>query len=92
MRAKRDKLSIMHEMLEVILKKGAGVGPTQLMYRANLSHDMLVEYLNEMKLKGLIEESKGRSGGRVYLLTDKGHLFLRDYKAVKGFMVSYGLL
>ena len=91
MNLKRDRLSIMHDMLSVIRSRGGKIKPTHIMYKANLSHQMLTEYLAELIEKQFIEEKKDAHGKRTYALTDKGFNFLKDYGVIKGFMDSYGL-
>ena len=91
MSVKRDRLGIINDILDLIRDRGDKVKPTQIMYRANLSHDMLTTYLNELLAKGFITEKKDKENRRTYSLTDKGFNFLRDYKIIKGFVDSYDL-
>ncbi len=91
MSVKRDRLGIINDILDLIRDRGDKVKPTQIMYRANLSHDMLTSYLNELLAKGFITEKKDKENRRTYSLTDKGFNFLRDYKIIKGFVDSYDL-
>jgi predicted transcriptional regulator len=92
MTSKRDRIGIMHDILEVIMNKGDKVKPTLIMYKANLSHQMLLDYIKELLEKQLINENTDKQGKRTYSLTDKGFTFLKDYKVIKGFMDSYGLI
>ncbi|HLD33604.1 MAG TPA: winged helix-turn-helix domain-containing protein [Candidatus Nanoarchaeia archaeon] len=85
---KRDRLEIINDILELISARSAK--PTQIMYKANLSHDMLNQYMSELASKQFILEIKTKKG-RTYSLTEKGLNFLRDYKMIKGFVDSYGL-
>ena len=85
---KRDRLEIINDILELVSARSAK--PTQIMYKANLSHDMLNQYMNELISKQFILEHKDKKG-RTYSLTEKGLNFLRDYKMIKGFVDSYGL-
>ena len=90
--AKRDRIGIMHDMLEVIMNKGDKVKPTQIMYKANLSYQMLQEYMKELMERELIIEKTDKNGKRTYALTQRGFNFIRDYKVIKGFMDSYGFI
>ena len=90
MSKKRDRLEIIFSMLKVISEKMGNIRPTHIMYKANLSSQMLNEYLDELLEKSLImvcvEKKK-----KTYKLTDKGYKFLKDYMEIRGFMDSYGL-
>ncbi|MBS3106743.1 hypothetical protein J4419_03720 [Candidatus Woesearchaeota archaeon] len=90
MKGKRDRLGIINDILEIVRDK-AQVKPTQVMYKANLSHEMLTSYLNELLTKGFLVEHSDKAGRKTYALTEKGFHFLRDYKIIKGFVESYGL-
>jgi predicted transcriptional regulator len=90
MNAKRDRIAIINDMLQIISGK-EGMKPTQIMYKANLSHQMLTEYMGEIIAKGFIIEKVDRKGRKTYGLTDKGYAFLRDYQLIKKFFDSYGL-
>lgn len=91
MSGKRDRLEIINDMLDIIRSKGDKVKPTQIMYKANLSHEMLNTYMNELLTKTFIVENKDKTGRRTYTLTDKGFNFLKDYKIIKEFVNSYDL-
>lgn len=91
MNSKRDRISILHDILEVIRDRGEKVKPTHVMYKANLSHQMLTDYMKELLEKELIRERPEKSGKKTYSLTDKGYNFLKDYTIIKRFMDSYGL-
>ncbi len=91
MNTKRDKISIIHEILLLIRSKEGEARPTFIMYKANLSHQMLTEYMNEMMQKQMILENISKKGKKTYVITDKGHAFIRDYKVIRNFLDSYGL-
>lgn len=91
MSLKRDRVSIIKDMLELIRDRQGKIKPTQIMYKANLSHQMLKEYLTEVITKEFVIENRDKEGRRTYSLTDKGFDFLRDYQSIKKFFDSYGL-
>ena len=91
MARKRDRLEIIHDILLVIRDHRGVVRPTHILYKSNLSHPMLTEYLDELKTKGFLVESTDREGKRSYALTEKGYNYLRDYGVIRGFVDSYGL-
>jgi predicted transcriptional regulator len=90
MNQKRDRLGIIHDILKVIEKKGSS-RRTTIMYQANLSHEMLTEYMNDLIAKGMIKEEISKGGVRIYSLQDKGKSFLSEYSSIKNFLESYGL-
>lgn len=91
MNKKRDRLEIIHDILNSIREKVGSVKQTHILYKSNLSHQMLVEYVGELIEKGFILEEEDKKGKKSYALTDKGHNYLNDYKIIRGFVDSYGL-
>ena len=75
----------------VIRDKGNKAKPTHILYRSNLSSDMLKQYMNELVENGFIEEEVDKKNNRTYSLLTKGFNYLKDYSIIKGFMESYGL-
>ena len=87
---KRDRLQVIRDILKVIQERNGRIKPTHIMYKANLSHQMLEEYLAELIEKELIRESRLKKG-RTYSLTDKGFKYLQQYKMIAEFTGSFGL-
>jgi predicted transcriptional regulator len=81
----------MNDILEFVKDKNGKARPTHIMYRANLSNDMLNEYIKELLVKEFINEIKDKNEKRTYRLTDKGFKFLTEYKHMKVFLESYDL-
>ena len=91
MSKKRDKLEIIKDILETVRDKGDKVKPTHIMYKANLSHQMLTDYTNDLLHKQLMELKVDKKGKRTFSLTEKGFNYLKDYKMFRGFVDSYGI-
>ncbi len=91
MNRKRERLEIIHDILKALQDKGGKLKPTHILYKSNLSHQMLTEYLNELIEKGFIEEGQDKKGGKLYSIAEKGHNFLKDFKIIRNFIESYGL-
>jgi len=91
MSRKRERLEIIHDILHVIREKGDKVKPTHILYKSNLSHQRLQEYMADLISKELILEMKLTRGKKTYALTPKGFKYLQDYASIKAFMESYGL-
>lgn len=90
MNARRNKLDIVNDMLASINEKGGKIKPTHLMYKANLSHKLLNQYLEDLVSNQLVREVN--EGSNKYLiLTDKGVDFLNQFRKMKEFQKSFGL-
>ena len=90
MEKKRNRLEVIRDILRVIKDKNGKVKPTQVLYKSNLSHIMMKEYLDDLIKKGFILESTTKSG-RTYAITEKGDKYLQEYKTILNFMDSFGL-
>lgn len=89
MKKKRERIEIIYDILKAIQDKGPNAKPTHILYKSNLSSQMLKEYLNELVGKGFIEENKTKN--TVYDLTERGFQYIRDFSVIKKFMESYDL-
>lgn len=87
---KRTKLEVIYDILNVIRSKNGKIKPTHILYKSNLSYQMMEEYLKELKDKGFVKELKVASG-KSYSLTDKGFEFLEKYHLIMDFTASFGL-
>lgn len=91
MTAKRDRLEIIHDILQVIREKGDRIRPTHILYKSNLSHQMLTAYMTELIDKGFVEEKTDKKSKKTFVLKDKAFNYLKDYSMIRNFMESYGL-
>ena len=91
-RAYRSKMRILADMMRAIQSEGEeGAGPTKILYAANLSHDRLTQYLEELVEKTLIREAEPESENRLYLLTEKGREFLQEFVRIERFSQAFGI-
>lgn len=90
MAKKRERLQVIHDILRVIRDNRNKVKPTHLLYKSNLSHQMMKDYLNELQEKGFIEQTK-EGNNKFFMLTDKGFNYLNEYQVVTSFLESFGL-
>lgn len=90
MEKKRNRLEIIFDILRVIRDKNGKIKPTHILYKSNLSHQMMEEYLAELKEKGFIIEIKNKVG-KTYAITDKGLNYLEKFNMIKDFTNSFGL-
>jgi len=85
----RSTLRINLDILNAIRDEG-DAKPTHILYRANLSHDRLVKYLDELAGKGLIDvQQEGEN--RTYRITPKGVSFLIEIRRAEAFIQGFGL-
>ncbi len=87
---RRDRITIIYDILNAIYNKNGRIKPTHLLYKSNLSHISMKKYIEELKTKKLIDEERVKEH-LFYKLTDDGIKFLNDYKKIKEFTESFGL-
>jgi len=90
MNKKRDRLQVIHDILRAIQEKNGKIKPTHILYKSNLSHQMMEEYLGELISGGFVLENSGASG-KTYQLTEKGFDYLNKYRTITDFLDSFGL-
>ncbi len=90
MTERRNKMDIIYDMLKVTSDKGGKILPTHLLYKSNLSHQRMKGYLEELKAKKLIEETKD-DGKTFFVITDAGLKFVQQYHQLKEFTEAFGL-
>ena len=84
----RSQLRIYLDIMHVIQRESNEAKPTRILYGANLSHDRLVKYLEELKTLGVIQESG--TDDKVYSLTQKGIEFVNNFRKVESFASAFG--
>lgn len=90
MAKKRDRLQIIHDILKAIHDKNNRIRPTHILYKSNLSHQMMEEYLKELISKSFVIQNVSKEG-KTYSLTQKGFDYLNKYKMIAEFTDSFGL-
>jgi predicted transcriptional regulator len=84
----RSQLRIYVDIMRVIQREANEAKPTRILYGANLSHDRLVKYLEELKILGVIQELG--TDDKVYGLTQKGIEFMNNFRKVEAFAGAFG--
>jgi predicted transcriptional regulator len=73
----------METYCDIVKAIGAGAEkPTHIMYRANLSWTVMQGYIKDLENQGLVV-SQDSDGKRLYKLTEKGFMLLRQYVSIK---------
>ena len=90
MNKKRNRLEIIKDILQVIRSRNGKIKPTHILYKSNLSHQMMEEYLKELIEKDFIQEHKIKTG-KTYSITEKGVNYLNQYSMIIDFTESFGL-
>ena len=90
MNKKRDKLQIIYDILKAIQEKDGKIKPTHILYKSNLSHQLMDEYLHELLDKKMISQNVQKNG-KTYSLTDKGFDYIQRYRMIIDFVDSFGL-
>jgi predicted transcriptional regulator len=85
----RSVLRINLDILNAVQDMG-DAKPTHILYKANLSHERMVKYLDDLIAKGLIE-MKQDGENRTYKLTPKGVGFLLEMRRAESFVQGFGL-
>ena len=85
----RSVLRINLDILNAIREEGEAK-PTHILYKANLSHERMVKYLDDLSAKGLVA-MKQEGESRTYSITPKGVGFLIEMRRAESFVQGFGL-
>jgi len=86
----RSQMRIYVDIMRVIQRENNRAKPTRILYGANLSHDRLLKYLEELKTLGVIEDTDDDE--RLYKLTQKGVEFLNEFMRIEKFAGAFGFV
>lgn len=90
MNRKRDRLQVIFDILRSIQEKEGEIKPTHILYKSNLSHQMMEEYLAELISKNFINEKETKTG-KTYTLAKRGFDYLSKYRVISEFIESFDL-
>ena len=76
--SKRGRFEIIYSILVAIRRDNPGALKTHILYRSNLSHQLLNKYL-ELLVKNKLVKTRKIGKKLVYEITDKGRAFIRTY-------------
>ena len=87
----RNTIQIMSDVLENVDYAGSeGLQITNLIQKANISHSRLQKLIKNLSGSGLINKIE-YDNKSTFIITEKGRLFLEEYKKFSGFAESFGL-
>ena len=87
----RNSMQIMSTVLENVDYAGVeGLAVTQIIRKSNLSHSRLQKLIKNLTGSGLINRIEYDKKSTV-VITEKGRLFLDEYKKFSDFAGSFGL-
>jgi predicted transcriptional regulator len=90
MNPRRTKMQIYIDILKNLQKSNGRMIKTHIVYKANLTHKRLKEYLNFLILKEFIEE-RNNGGETFFVITEKGIKFLKDIDKLKKISDAFGV-
>ncbi len=88
---RRTKIEIIYDMLKAIQDKGGSIKPTHLLYKSNLSHNKMQEYIDNLQMKAMIIEKDDGKGSKRYHITDKGLKYIAEFRQIKQFSEAFGI-
>ena len=83
-------MDIISDMLAIIQERNGSIKPTHLMYKANLSHNQMKLYLDDLMKQSLVGEAVEKTGKRI-IITKRGRDFLLQYHKMREFEKTFGL-
>ncbi len=89
--AKRNKLEIMKDVLELVSQNHNSIKPTPLLRKSNISSSRFKQYYQEILKKALIKEILDRKNNKTISLTEKGFRFLEKYQTIVHFIDEFEL-
>jgi predicted transcriptional regulator len=89
MAQRRSKIQIVYDLLMAAKQKGK-IKPTHLLYKGNLSHIRLKEYIDGLIQKKLLLKIS-EDNHTYYKITEQGVKFLSDIEKMKEITEAFGL-
>lgn len=87
----RNTYQITEDILDNLTKTGqVGTPVTNLLRQSNLSYSRLTIFVNKLTQSGLINKVDVK-GKNIFIITEKGRLYLDEYKKFSSIAESFGL-
>jgi len=91
MNKKRDKLTVIYDILGIIRDHHNSMKLTPLLRSANLSSSSFAYYYADLQSKEFVKEIIDNDGHKYVTLTDKGFKYLEKFKLISGFIKEFEL-
>lgn len=91
MTSRRSKLQILIDILVTVRAQRSRAKFTHILYKANLTHKRLKEYLGMLIDKGFVQEVSTKKGRSTYKITQKGEEFLSEFHRLREFSEAFGI-
>jgi predicted transcriptional regulator len=87
----RNSYQITEDILDVVSYSGMqGVSITPLIRKSNLSHKRMIGFINKLTQSNLVNKIE-TNGKFTFIITDKGRVYLDEYKKFSTIADSFGL-
>ena len=87
----RNTYQITEDILDNLTKTGqVGTPVTNLLRQSNLSYSRLTIFVNKLTQSGLINKVEVKNKN-IFIITEKGRLYLDEYKKFSSIAESFGL-
>jgi predicted transcriptional regulator len=87
----RNSYQITENILDNLAKTGqTGTPVTNLLRQSNLSYSRLTIFVNKLTQSGLINKVEVK-GKNIFIITEKGRVYLDEYKKFSSIAESFGL-
>ena len=87
----RNHQQIVYDVLTITQDANrSGIAVTSLLTKANLSHSRLEKFVKKLTGAGLVNKIKF-DGKNTFVITEKGRLFLAEYRKFTRLAESFGL-
>lgn len=90
----RSSTQLLIKTLETVDYAGReGIGITSITTKSNVCHSRLKKLMSKILSTGLVTEivTDSKREGKFYVITDKGQMFLEEYKKFYNFAKDFGL-
>ena len=90
MASRRNRNEIIYDILDSLVKNNGQLKPTRLLYKANMSHSQMKEYISELKDKELLVLTEEKTK-QYYKLTTRGYEFFNNLRKIRDMSDALGL-
>ncbi len=86
----RSRIRIIADILRILGDSDVGLKVSELVRKSNVPYVRLTDILDELIKKGMIKQMDSEEG-QIYIITEKGIKFLKEYEKFSKFAESFGI-